>query len=69
MFLLKHHRKQWYGKGTDHPLPDDEDEDRDCDPGIMLDGGISRIEWQAEDEADEDPDAGDEPREDGDSGE
>jgi hypothetical protein len=59
MFLLRHRRKHWYGKGTDQPLPDDQDNDRESDPAIRLDGGIERIAWEAEDdgEADEDRDA------------
>ncbi len=63
MFLLRHRRKQWYGKGTESPLPDDDDDDyRDGDPAILLDGGLEAIGWEPGDdewEADEEPDGGD----------
>lgn len=53
MFLLKHRRKTWYGKGTEEALAEDDDIYRDGDPGLLLDGGIERIEWQAQDQSDD----------------
>ena len=55
MFLLRTRRPERYGKWIDRMLaPDDEDWEIDHpDPAIRLDGGIERIEWQAENDSDE----------------
>ena len=48
MFILRSRRPQRYGKWIDKMLAPDED-DPDQDPGIVLDGGLSRVEWEAHD--------------------
>jgi hypothetical protein len=48
MFLLRTRRPQRYGKWIDRMLaPDGEDEGQD--PGILLDGGLTEIEFEASD--------------------
>ena len=49
MFLLRTRRPQRYGKWIDRMLAPEPDEDAHQDPGIMLDGGLSGIEWGASD--------------------
>ena len=49
MFLLRSRRPQRYGKWIDRMLAPDEDEDVEQDPGIVLDGGLSGIEFSARD--------------------
>jgi hypothetical protein len=52
MFLLRARRSGRYGRWIDGMIgPDDEDEAHDA--AIRLDGGISRIEWQGDDEDNE----------------
>lgn len=50
MFLLRTRRPQRYGKWIDRLLaPLGEDEEAEQDPGIILDGGLSGIEFDADD--------------------
>ena len=50
MFLLRSRRPQRYGKWIDRMLaPDDEDEAAQQEPGIVLDGGLTGIEFGARD--------------------
>jgi hypothetical protein len=50
MFLLRARRPQRYGKWIDRMLaPGGGDEEAEQDPGIVLEGGLSGIEWQGED--------------------
>ena len=50
MFLLRTRRPQRYGKWIDRTLaPLGEDEEAEQDPGIVLDGGLSGIEFDADD--------------------
>src|SRR5206468_10317060 len=53
MFLLSTRRPQRYGKWIDRMLapdePDDEDGGGHDDPGIVLDGELQEIEWEAGD--------------------
>jgi len=63
MFLLRSRRPQRYGKWIDRALAPDGEEGEE-DPGIVLDGGLSAIEWNAQDvPPDEGDDCNDEPEE------
>ena len=48
MFLLRTRRPQRYGKWIDRMLAP-EGEQMEQDPGIVLEGGLAGIEWEAED--------------------
>jgi hypothetical protein len=63
MFLLRSYRPERYGKALDRLLArrEEEGEDGPEDPGITLDGGLSRIEWDARDVPPEEDADGDEP--------
>ena len=66
MFLLRSRRPQRYGKWIDRMLAPERDEDASEDPGIMLDGGLIGIEFDARDVPPDDEngfnDDGSEPR-------
>ena len=49
MFLLRSRRPQRYGKWIDKMLAPERDEDASEDPGIILDGGLEGIEFEAKD--------------------
>jgi hypothetical protein len=52
MFLLRSYRPERYGKAVQRWIVstnDDETEEGPEDPGITLDGGLSGIEWDAQD--------------------
>jgi hypothetical protein len=49
MFLLRTRRPQRYGKWIDRMLAPEQDEDASEDPGIVLDGGLTEIEFEASD--------------------
>jgi hypothetical protein len=49
MFLLRSRRPQRYGKWIDRMLMPERDEEAPEDPGIVLEGGLSGIEWEARD--------------------
>jgi hypothetical protein len=49
MFLLRSRRPQRYGRWIDRMLVPDFDEDGQDEPGIVLDGGLTGIEFDASD--------------------
>jgi hypothetical protein len=51
MFLLRSYRPERYGKALDRLLAprEDEGEDGPEDPGVILDGGLTEIEFNASD--------------------
>jgi hypothetical protein len=49
MFLLRSYRPHRYGKALDRLLAPSEEEDAQREPGIVLDGGLDGIEWEAGD--------------------
>jgi hypothetical protein len=49
MFLLRARRPQRYGKWIDRMLEPEQDEEASEDPGIVLEGGLTEIEFQASD--------------------
>jgi hypothetical protein len=63
MFLLRTRRPQRYGKWIDRMLAPEQDEDASEDPGIVLDGGLTGIAFDARDVPPDDDHAdGSEPR-------
>jgi hypothetical protein len=63
MFLLRTRRPQRYGKWIDRTLAPEQGEDAPEDPGIVLDGGLTGIEFNASDvPADDDVGDDSEPR-------
>jgi hypothetical protein len=58
MFLLRSRRPQRYGKWIDRMLAPEQDEDASQDPGIVLDGGLTGIAFDARDVPAEDEDHG-----------
>jgi hypothetical protein len=56
MFLLRTRRPGRYGKWIDQMLAPERDEDTPDDPGIVLDGGLEAIEWDAPGLAEDDDD-------------
>jgi hypothetical protein len=49
MFLLRSRRPLRYGKWIDRMLAPEQDEEASEDPGIVLDGGLTEIEFEAND--------------------